>query len=323
MTPPIVVSATGLSWTTRASLPTARYGLGVATGNDGTVYAVGGAWGAASGVDTSLATVEAYTPTSDTWSTKPSMPGGTRSQLGVAACGGKIYALGGWHWNGTEYVLVGTVEAYDPSSNAWATKAPMPTPRVYLGVAASGGKIYAIGGLGTPTGTYYPTLTTVEAYDPVTNTWTARAPMPTARYLLAVATGSDGKIYAIGGKVGIEAINTVEAYDPKTDTWAQKASLPTARFGLGAATSGGSVYAIGGLTATDLALGTVEAYDPKADTWTPQSSLNTARKYVGVAAGNDGTLYAVGGDDATPTVLSTVEAARRHGPPGPHHGGQA
>jgi hypothetical protein len=51
--------------------------------------------------------------------------------------------------------------------------------------------IYAIGGVGGPN--------IVEAYNPSTNKETAVAPMPTARHGLAAVTGTDGRIYAIGG----------------------------------------------------------------------------------------------------------------------------
>src|SRR2546430_10479159 len=51
------------------------------------------------------------------------------------------------------------------------------------------GKIYA---------TIGPAVSTVEVYDPATNTWSAAAPMPTARSSLTAATVK-GKIYAIGG----------------------------------------------------------------------------------------------------------------------------
>ena len=57
-------------------------------------------------------------------------------------------------------------EAYCPETNTWSVKAPMPTPRFGLSLAVSGGKIYALGGT-TGSGP----LTTVEVYDPATNTW--------------------------------------------------------------------------------------------------------------------------------------------------------
>ena len=59
--------------------------------------------------------------------------------------------------------------AYDPSTQTWATRAPMPTPRSHFAAAAAGGYLYAIGGIG---------VGTVERYDPVADSWTAVAPSP-------------------------------------------------------------------------------------------------------------------------------------------------
>jgi hypothetical protein len=58
-----------------------------------------------------------------------------------------------------------TVEAYNPSTGAWSSIAPMPTARRDLTAAASVvfgiGRIFALGGHGVE----YP-LTTVEVYLP-------------------------------------------------------------------------------------------------------------------------------------------------------------
>jgi len=57
---------------------------------------------------------------------------------------GKLYAVGGF---GMDLFEVATVEEYDPATNTWATKAPMPTARGRLGLAAAGNaKLYAVGG---------------------------------------------------------------------------------------------------------------------------------------------------------------------------------
>ena len=54
------------------------------------------------------------------------------------------------------------------AAGPWATRAAMPTIRDALGLAAaSNGKLYAVGGFGGGNGGY---LTTVEEYDPATNT---------------------------------------------------------------------------------------------------------------------------------------------------------
>jgi hypothetical protein len=56
----------------------------------------------------------------------------------------------------------------------------------------------------------------VEAYDPVTDTWTTKADMPAARALLSTSV-VDGKIYAIGGTRTthpMTSTSTVYEYDP-------------------------------------------------------------------------------------------------------------
>ena len=61
-------------------------------------------------------------------------------------------------------------------SGTWTTKAPMPTARLNLATGAVGGKLYAIGG---SIGGNQVDVGTNEAYDPITDTWTAKASMPT------------------------------------------------------------------------------------------------------------------------------------------------
>jgi hypothetical protein len=76
-----------------------------------------------------------------------------------------------------------------------------------------------------------PAWSTVEAYDPVTDTWAWKADIPTARAFASTAVVSD-TIYVIGGQrtgwLG-PTYRTVEAYDPVTDTWTSKADMGTAR----------------------------------------------------------------------------------------------
>jgi hypothetical protein len=98
--------------------------------------------------------------------------------------------------------------------DTWTTKADMPTARFCLSTSVVDGKIYAIGGDlrggGTPNST-----STVEEYDPVTNTWTTKADMLTARWGLS-ASVVNGKIYAIGGSAVAfpwAPVSTVEEYD--------------------------------------------------------------------------------------------------------------
>lgn len=93
---------------------------------------------------------------SEAWTYKSSMPTG-RTRLTSATLGGKIYAIGGFNYNGEQR----TVEEYDPIKNTWETIRSMLTPRESLSSAVVGGKIYVIGGRKGN-----ESLAVVEAYNP-------------------------------------------------------------------------------------------------------------------------------------------------------------
>ncbi len=86
----------------------------------------------------------------------------------------------------------------------------MPTARVGLSTSVLDGKIYLIGGFGH---SGYRGATTVDVYDPVTDTWTTVPDMPTGRFG-AYTSVVDGKIYVFGGLANwpASAYGTVEEY---------------------------------------------------------------------------------------------------------------
>ena len=292
-------------WTTKASMPTARYALGVGE-IGGVLYAVGGIKSVGPSI---AATVEAYDPASNTWTTKASMPT-ARHRLAVGVVNGILYAVGGSGNLGSPPAVLATVEAYDPATNSWTTKASMPTARFDLAVVVANGTLYAIGGISSAV----QGVATVEAYDPATDTWTTKASMPTARFGLGVAT-INGKLYAVGGASnapGGAQYATLEVYDPATDTWTTKASMSATRHLLASGAINGKLYAVGGESniPTPTIVGSVEAYDPVSDLWTTKAAMPTARAFLGIEVVN-GLLYAVGGAGPTGfTPLGTVEAYR-------------
>src|SRR5207253_3887182 len=140
---------------------------------------------------------------------------------------------------------------------SWATVASMPTPRSNLAAAlAPDGRIVALGGFGLTRPPPQPPLATAEAYTISSNLWASSLPLIEASAGLAAATtGTDGRIYAIGGAVLGGPTNTsfagltnfVQAFSPATNTWQLVANLPTPRANLAAATgTDGRIYAIGG-----------------------------------------------------------------------------
>ncbi len=242
------------AWTKLASLPSGRPGLAAAASQDGRIFAIGGE--VSGGV---LDRVDAYSPGTDTWAAATKMPTARAFLAVVTGLDGRIYAIGGTTGVNTP---VGTVEIYTPSTNSWTTGAAMPTPRFSLGAAlGADGRIYAIGG-NTSTEPQGATSTTkVEVYTPGTNTWATVKSLPTGRRALSAATGTDGRIFAIGGTDDAE-LKKVEAYTPGTNTWTSVADMPTARFRLAAVRAGSRIFAVGGIVGFNTAVSTVEAYTP-------------------------------------------------------------
>jgi hypothetical protein len=84
----------------------------------------------------------------------------------------------------------------------------MPSPRWGAAGRVINGKLYVVGGTnasGDPLG-----VTLV--YNPVTNLWSTKAPMPTRRTRLAAGV-INNLLYAVGGRV-TTALTKVERYTP-------------------------------------------------------------------------------------------------------------
>jgi N-acetylneuraminic acid mutarotase len=247
--------------------------------------------------------VEEYDPSTDTWTTKADMPT-ARAYAGASVVNGKIYVIGGAPRAQTS---ISTVEEYDPSTDTWTKKADMPTAGACISTCVVNGKIYATGGGPSGAPTTFP-FSTVDEYDPATDTWATKADMPIARgWHSTVAV--NGKIYAVGGSRTMVAggLNTMQECDPSTDTWTPKADMPTARKGLSTSVVNGNIYVIGG-AGNGVIFSTVEAYDPATDTWTQKADMPTAR-FICSTSAVDGKVYAIGGSVVywTWTPTSAVE----------------
>lgn len=178
------------SWTTAAPMPTARRVLSACSW-DGKIYVVGGLAGA--GTTGQLATVEVYDPVTDNWTQAASMPT-ARWGLSLAVANDLIYAIGGV----TDHpIVVGTVEVYDPMTDDWAEVASLPVGKVAFAATELNGRIYVIGG-SLDSFPYGFVSSTVEEYDPASDTWTSRASLNIGRSFLG-AGAVNGKIYAFGG----------------------------------------------------------------------------------------------------------------------------
>jgi len=274
-----VSAATQNSWTSKASMPTARTNLGTALVK-GKIFAIGGGNYSFGGA---LDANEMYDPATDAWTTKASMPT-NRSSFGIAVYQNKIYCIGG----STNDGVTGVNEVYDPETDTWETKTAMPTARYSLEANVVDGKIYLIGG---STSGERGTVSLNEVYAPENDTWSTEKRLPTAvqGYSSAVV---DDKIYIITD-------THTQIYDPSNETWSNGAPIPYYSMGSAAATTGvvapKRIYVIGGGIVIPYADNYV--YDPEADVWDRGADMPTARAGLGIAVVDD-VLYAIGGDSA-------------------------
>ncbi len=305
--------ATAQKWSRLAAFPEASEELyGIASG--GKLHVFGGL---ATGWKPKALVYE-YDPGRDAWTKKRGMPLPSH-HVALAEIGGKIYVIGGFKFpdsGPTAWPPIDNVWEYDPATDRWTALAPLPTKRGSANAVVVDGKIYVIGGAGLHPGSKetvlhparpHRALGTNEVYDPATNKWETRSPMPTARNH-AAAGGVGSKIYVIGGRIGnafiSRASNTdiVEVYDPATDQWGPLlASMPTARSASSWGVFKDKIYVAGGEQRTNEFQKTfraVEAYDPAANRWTRLPPMEFPRHGM---AGDilNGKLHLVSGDAAS------------------------
>ena len=277
------------SWSPGAEMPTPR-GLQSSSVVNGKIYVISGSDHYGGGA---LHTVEEYNPETDNWSTKTDIPT-ARQGLTSSVVGGKIYAIGGGDSsNPTTYQdleVFSSVEEYNPVTDTWISRSPMPYASWNHSEAVINDKIYIIGG--TTTGPPFEPLLSMVVYDPNTDTWSSTKDIPRP-VVTSEAVVVNRKIYVIGGDFeGFQ--NRVDEYDPETDTWTQKANMPTKRNDHSCCVLEGKIYATGGEDDKYAVINSVEVYDPQSDTWNVEDPLLRAR-WIHSSNVVDGKIYVIGG----------------------------
>jgi hypothetical protein len=196
------------AWHSGPPLNTARGDLALASVG-GDLYAIGGYdW-----TYTALATVEKLAAGASAWSFVSSMAS-PKGDLQAAVIDGRIFVPGGWNAAST---FLSELAIYDAATDTWGLGPSMSAPRVDAAVAALDGKLFVIGGemwsgiMSTCDWGWGPEecavnlipMHGVEMFDPVTQYWTAMAPLPASRFRFAAAAvdgrHAEGALYAFGG----------------------------------------------------------------------------------------------------------------------------
>jgi N-acetylneuraminic acid mutarotase len=276
-------------WTPKAPMPTPRGGS-CACVVDNKIYVIGG-YNNIINLDVN----EVYDPSTDTWQTKSPLPQ-PRGWPSCSVVNDIIYVIGGGYPTATK-----TVYAFDPDSNKWTQKADMLSVRRAAQAFEINGIIYLIGGHhgdGLP-------ASDCEAYNPVTNTWTPIASMPTGQGRSLGAAVYNGSIYTFGGSDNSSWTphSLTYSYNPQLN-WIQKQNMPTARFGHQAFTIGNEIYVLGGDNdGSGPALNKLEVYYPDSNKWESRADMPFNSVFFAGASLN-GKIYVMGGSSDWVTSLS-------------------
>ena len=173
----------------RLSSPRGAVGL-VAFG--GMIHAIGGH----EADQKVVGTHEVFNPATGKWTPAAPLPT-PRDHLGnIIAIDGKLHVLGG---RTTNFAAdsVALHDVYDPTSDKWASAAPLPAPRSEGGVAYYRGLILYFGGdCNDPKAD--GAFDDVQAYDPTTDSWKPLAKAPVGLHGPGTAVVGDA-VYFIGG----------------------------------------------------------------------------------------------------------------------------
>jgi N-acetylneuraminic acid mutarotase len=319
--PPARATLPRQGWRLRAQLSEGAVFAATVAGADGRVYVITGS--TESGRLT--ARNSAYDPRQDTWNALAPIPT-PRSEPGAAlAADGKIYVIGGNPTlNRKESSRMNVVEAYDPKTDKWTKCKPLPVPRTALCVVAAsdaagrqllfaiGGRNFDLPGNG---------LSTVEAYDPRTDSWSTKSRMPLNLHGMAATLGPDGKIYVLGGTNSkLTDISQVQVYDPAADRWTRSINMP---YGQECACStfipgdSGEIFVFGGWgDLNKISVSSAVAFNPRTQLWRSLPPLLNPTAAAGAVRieSSDGTysIYVIGG-----VPNSSCVQALSLGPSGP------
>jgi hypothetical protein len=247
------------TWSATGSpLATRRIAIGALL-NDGRVLVVGEPPGPG------FPFAEVYDPATGTWSATRPMVSPRNPHTATTLVDGRVLVVGD---------ELHRPELYDPVSNTWSAAASLQTPRArHRAARLADGRVLVAGGFADR---FSPdALTSVEIYDPATNTWTRAADLNVARtFGHSATTLADGRVLVAGGgderlPTGEQYLASAELYNPATNSWTATGSMTVERLRhFAVLLNNGKVLAAGGAdneqirTGNGIAGGTAELFTP-------------------------------------------------------------
>jgi hypothetical protein len=268
-----------------------------------------------------LLTAPVMAVTIDTWEQNTDYPVLMAEQSG-ADLNGVHYVIGGDSFATGE--VEETVRYYDAATQTWQQAPSMQTPRRLAGAAEHNNDLWVIGGY---TGGLSDTGTTsVEVYDPGTDSWTSRANVPLTADG-ATAAVANGTLYVLDDD------GDMVSWNESSTSWESEPTNPLTR-GVSASATGynGDLYVSGGFsdengmvrfnttsetwdtTLSDMPVSktghemvtvgselwiygsgdAVYSYDPASDTYSSEASIPVSHSFF-AGSYSDGYIYSTGG----------------------------
>ncbi|KAL8604119.1 hypothetical protein ACOMHN_047331 [Nucella lapillus] len=266
--------------------------------------------------------MDLYDPGPNTWSLLGKLPE-ARHHHGCVMLDGYLYVIGGSLVR--ENDLSNMTEAsrscyrYDFGGDFWTAIAPLACTRMYHGVAALEGIIYAVGG---ETSDHCKDasenncfLDSCEYYNPDTDEWGPIANIKDGTIGAAVI-GFRGLVWVMGGFVehnnGKIVLAAVECYDPRTNSWINMNPLPAPVCHAGVVQVMDTLFVVGGAGIADPYLPVVSSplvlqYLEVDDAWVTIAALTTPR-HDATCCTIGSRIYVLGGIcSLTHEILADVE----------------
>lgn len=300
------------TWSTLASVHTARDGHTATLLSNGNVVVAGG-----ENNNNVISSTEVYNPTTSSWTVSGNLNVARANAGAVILPSGSVLVAGGCTSN-CQSGTTGSAELFNSVSGTWTSTGSMTQARTYFGlVLMPSGKVLAAGGC---TGLSANGCTAVtrkaEVYDPSTGKWTPTGSMVAARGSLTATVLPNGMILVAGGlNAAGTALASAELYNPSTGKWTATGKMNVARDEHTATLlATGNVIVVGGENATGISTNRTELYNPTSGTWTLSGNVSTGRLEHTATLLMNGNLLIAGGTKVTSTTTTILSSAELYNP---------
>ncbi len=277
------------------NMPSKSVGHAAALLNDGRVLVTGGG----------NSSSEIYNPSTRTFTAGGGLSSNRSYHTATTLSNGRVLIAGGAASNST---LASTI-LYDPATGAFSAGPNMIASRERHTATVSNGKVLFAGGR-TKQGSGYVTVSSLEVYDPATNSFTAAGALAAGRYSHAAIVSGTSLIFA-GGSNGTTDLNTAEFFTIAANGSLTPAGTVTMQAGrsalAGALISGGRVLLTGGqssgavLSSTEI-FTSVFAFGPPMN-----ATVLIPRANHTATALQDGRVLITGGNGTNGTALNSAD----------------